>query len=780
MVAPPTARHNQSVEQLLLDAATYTVATDQQAERAGGGITRAWQQMDIDRQEASKAVEFTEDIGDFTGGYGKSFAVAPNSYEQANGWDLGAPGKAATWGPIATCAPFTASEERAWIIPSAPFFYILKGRYAVKYRLGNTHGATLAIEQFFDFGNILGGLVVAGRPRQFNGKWYVPLQTRAGTPERFVELTTIVDPGITEVQTVVISGTPTGGTYALTFNIYSTTTLAFNANQAAVQAALRLLPGLASVTVSTAGSAPNFTHTITMTAAPGLLLDTSPRQLTSDITGLTGGSPAIAHATTTAGQVDTWTRGPAGREAQTFANWSHPISGYSLVRADGAAISIATTDPMTAGSWGAEYTLGDPNDNILALEERTPLLLAGKRDGLFHTDETTLGRKVPLGVNEVVDQANFIGMKTSFGYLVFPHQTGLWRWRPGALHQIGAEEGGGIEGDLATGWGRVFAMAEYGKQLYAVIADNLNGRGSLVSYTAPSMVPHMHANFASASVEAVEIVAGETHPGVPFTATFPIQWQRSWDQASFLVVAVTDASHNTVTAQVYQLGSHGLSPGSDPNVNGAVDDAEIRTSRITAPGGQAVQGTFRSVEWWQQTSLQTGHPGVEVQAQVDEETPFNLEANAEAGTPADFSALTTGAKEAFFPVDAGAIGNSCQLRFQIPALGGGEAQVAVELRDIKLHGTWTPLMTEEIEAVLVIGQRVREDGTFDRRTAETQKAALSALARPGTAPIPYKDPWGGSGYCEVFGLRIVELPGTRNRGQEWLAVVKIRRSRFGS
>lgn len=96
----------------------------------------------------------------------------------------------------------------------------------------------------------------------------------------------------TEEQTFAISGTPTGGTYTLTYNGNTTAALAYNADAATVQAALRLLTGLSAVTVSSTGVSPDYTHTIVFVGVTG-----NPPQLTSDITSLTGGSPAKAHAT---------------------------------------------------------------------------------------------------------------------------------------------------------------------------------------------------------------------------------------------------------------------------------------------------------------------------------------------------------------------------------------------------------------------------------------------------------------------------------------------------
>jgi len=115
-----------------------------------------------------------------------------------------------------------------------------------------------------------------------------------GTPGTTVKVTEL------EVQTVAITGTPTGGSYLLQWTgpdsiARSTGPLAYNASGSTVQAALREIPGLASVTVATTGTSPNLTHTVTFYDAAG-----DPGQLTSvnDLTG--GSSPTITHDTTTA------------------------------------------------------------------------------------------------------------------------------------------------------------------------------------------------------------------------------------------------------------------------------------------------------------------------------------------------------------------------------------------------------------------------------------------------------------------------------------------------
>jgi hypothetical protein len=102
-----------------------------------------------------------------------------------------------------------------------------------------------------------------------------------------------------EVQTISITGSPTGGTFTLTLSGHTTAAIAWNASAAAVQAALELLTSVgAGNVVVTGGPLPG--SILTARFRKGLAA-TNVAQMTST-SSLTGGSsPAISHATTTAG-----------------------------------------------------------------------------------------------------------------------------------------------------------------------------------------------------------------------------------------------------------------------------------------------------------------------------------------------------------------------------------------------------------------------------------------------------------------------------------------------
>ena len=93
------------------------------------------------------------------------------------------------------------------------------------------------------------------------------------------------------VQLVTLVGTPTGGTFTLSYGGATTSALAFGISAANLQIALRLLPGLAAATAT--GTAPG-----PFTVTTNVLGGTS-GPLTADQRLLTGGTAAASQATIT-------------------------------------------------------------------------------------------------------------------------------------------------------------------------------------------------------------------------------------------------------------------------------------------------------------------------------------------------------------------------------------------------------------------------------------------------------------------------------------------------
>lgn len=94
-----------------------------------------------------------------------------------------------------------------------------------------------------------------------------------------------------EVQTVGV-GAASGGTFTLTYRGYTTSAIAYNAANSAVQTALQALFPIGAGNVTVSGTAPTFTVTFT-----GALGGQNVAQLTGDGSALTGGTLTITTST---------------------------------------------------------------------------------------------------------------------------------------------------------------------------------------------------------------------------------------------------------------------------------------------------------------------------------------------------------------------------------------------------------------------------------------------------------------------------------------------------
>lgn len=105
-----------------------------------------------------------------------------------------------------------------------------------------------------------------------------------------------------EVQTVTITGTPTGGTYTLTYSAQTTGAIAYNATSAVVKAALEALSNVeAGDITATGGPHPGTPIVVTF---GGSLGGTDVAQMTGSAVSLTGGTtPAVVVTTGTPGGV---------------------------------------------------------------------------------------------------------------------------------------------------------------------------------------------------------------------------------------------------------------------------------------------------------------------------------------------------------------------------------------------------------------------------------------------------------------------------------------------
>jgi hypothetical protein len=121
----------------------------------------------------------------------------------------------------------------------------------------------------------------------------------------FIGTSSVVDGKSNEVQTVTITGSPTGGTFTLTYSGQTTAGIAYNATAATVKNALQALSTVGNGNVSVTGSAGG-PYTVTF---QGDLAGVNAAAMTASGAGLTGGSsPAVSIATDTAGGDATFVR----------------------------------------------------------------------------------------------------------------------------------------------------------------------------------------------------------------------------------------------------------------------------------------------------------------------------------------------------------------------------------------------------------------------------------------------------------------------------------------
>lgn len=118
----------------------------------------------------------------------------------------------------------------------------------------------------------------------------------AGRPGSTIEFAGAPAAGTSEVQTLTVTGTPTGGTFKLKFRNRTTAAIAYNANAAAIQSALEALSTIGTGNVAVTGTGP-FTITFQGTKGKQAL-----PTITLAVNALTGGTtPSVTIVKATPG-----------------------------------------------------------------------------------------------------------------------------------------------------------------------------------------------------------------------------------------------------------------------------------------------------------------------------------------------------------------------------------------------------------------------------------------------------------------------------------------------
>lgn len=166
--------------------------------------------------------------------------------------------------------------------------------------------------------------------------------------------------GTDEVQTVEITGSPTGGSYTLTFDGQTTASIPYNANAAAIQAALEALSNVAPGDIVVTGTGP-FTLTF-----GGEYDDTNVPQTTATAS-LTGGTtPGVTTATTTQGAV-----GAAGGLLEAIGSADHLHVQLTTIAPPDPACDAVASGPEPTGATAGEPGTWTPTDAFPALDFET-------------------------------------------------------------------------------------------------------------------------------------------------------------------------------------------------------------------------------------------------------------------------------------------------------------------------------------------------------------------------------------------------------------------------
>ena len=173
-----------------------------------------------------------------------------------------------------------------------------------------------------------------------------------------------------EVQTITITGSPTGGTFTLTFSSQTTAAIAYNANAAAVQSALEALSNIAPGDVTVTGGPGPGTAWVATFGGQYEFTDVDAMTASGSFTG--GTSPAIAVAATTAGSSVDLVTLPVGFE------------DLGWISADGATYGRSTevSDVRSFGS--VEPTRSDVTSDTITMQvtaQETKLLTLGLYTG---------------------------------------------------------------------------------------------------------------------------------------------------------------------------------------------------------------------------------------------------------------------------------------------------------------------------------------------------------------------------------------------------------------
>ena len=241
---------------------------------------------------------------------------------------------------------------------------------------------------------VLAGIAASG-PSGAELCWFADTATTLPTDATTALSTTAA----TEVQTITLSGSPTGGTFTLSFQGQTTAGLAYNVAAAAVQTALQGLSTIGSGNATVTGTGP------WVVTFAGSLADQGVDLIVANGSGLTGGTaPSIAVARTTAGKTGFKSPGLISEDgaAQDVKENSKEVRAYGL--------STPVRKIVTSSDVTMKTTMLETNPVSAAVYHRMSLNGITVTGGAFTTTEGTFRSRRYAFVVDAVDGLNKIRM----------------------------------------------------------------------------------------------------------------------------------------------------------------------------------------------------------------------------------------------------------------------------------------------------------------------------------------------------------------------------------
>jgi hypothetical protein len=195
-----------------------------------------------------------------------------------------------------------------------------------------------------------------------------PLTGASGEPYAPVVPVLAVAPVTSDVQTLAVTGSPTGGTFALTFGGQTTAAIAFNATAAQVQAALTALSNIGPGNIACAGGPlPGTNVTVTFAGSMEFAAQPAITVGNNSLTGGTNPAPTVTHTTIGALTADVQTLSLTGNPTGgTFAlGFGGQTTAAIAFNATAAQVQAALTGLTSVGANNLACTGGPlPGSNL--------------------------------------------------------------------------------------------------------------------------------------------------------------------------------------------------------------------------------------------------------------------------------------------------------------------------------------------------------------------------------------------------------------------------------